>query len=606
MVKNKCKINWKHIDIDPNLNSEGLIGVEECTNYSTLNFTNKATKELKHNHSKKLTKKKRKLSPGEARTLITPSTSGHSGDVFIEDCNNDSNIEDPTVWSNFGLPDLLIKALTALGFTEPTLIQSLTLPAAILGCRDIVGVAETGSGKTLGFGLPILSGILKEKAKIPELTNSRKSLYGLILTPTRELAVQIKNHLTAVAKFTDVSIAIVVGGMAAVKQERILKMGPEIVVATPGRLWELIQQGNSHLSQISDIRFLAIDETDRMLEKGHFEELHNILDRINNDKTAMKKRQNFIFSATLTLVHDLPKYLLKKSKKYKMSPQHKLQNIIDALGITNAKIVDITKGSGMPETLTEYRISCPIEEKDYYVYYFLQKYPSRTLIFCNSIGCVRRVSNLLNILGCRALPLHSLMKQTQRLRNLEKFTKDERGILVATDVAARGLDIPKIKHVLHYQTPRTSESYLHRSGRTARATQLGITVLLIDPSEIQSYVRMCKTLNKSQDLPMFPVQEDCLKSVKHIVNLGRQLDKLELDMRKENSEEGWLRKAAKEMDIIVDDFSKKYDSSTISSRKKFADVKRKELTSLLARPIFPAGFTGNYPQFSSLVTSKIP
>jgi superfamily II DNA/RNA helicase len=133
MVKNKCKINWKHIDIDPNLNSEGLIGVEECTNYSTLNFTNKATKELKHNHSKKLTKKKRKLSPGEARTLITPSTSGHSGDVFIEDCNNDSNIEDPTVWSNFGLPDLLIKALTALGFTEPTLIQSLTLPAAILG-----------------------------------------------------------------------------------------------------------------------------------------------------------------------------------------------------------------------------------------------------------------------------------------------------------------------------------------------------------------------------------------------------------------------------------------------------------------------------------------
>jgi ATP-dependent RNA helicase DDX24/MAK5 len=105
---------------------------------------------------------------------------------------------------------------------------------------------------------------------------------------------------------------------------------------------------------------------------------------------------------------------------------------------------------------------------------------------------------------------------------------------------------------------------------------------------------------------MFPVQEDCLKSVKHIVNLGRQLDKLELDMRKENSEEGWLRKAAKEMDIIVDDFSKKYDSSTISSRKKFADVKRKELTSLLARPIFPAGFTGNYPQFSSLVTSKIP
>lgn len=155
-----------------------------------------------------------------------------------------------------------------------------------------------------------------------------------------------------------------------------------------------------------------------MLEKGHFEELHNILERLNLDKTKAAKRQNFIFSATLTLVHDLPKYRLKKMPK--MTPQQKLNKIMSDLGIKNPKIVDISQGGNTPATLTESRISCGIEEKDYYVYYFLQKHPGRTLIFCNSIGCVRRLANLLSLLGCRPLPLHASMQQRQRLKNLER------------------------------------------------------------------------------------------------------------------------------------------------------------------------------------------
>lgn len=397
-----------------------------------------------------------------------------------------------------------------------------------------MGAAETGSGKTLAFGLPILTGILKikekqtdnqaelsddslsesdeenedenegiDRVKVVKLNKEfRKPLYGLILTPTRELAIQIKNSLSIFTKYTGINMAVVVGGMAAVKQERLLSKHPEIVIATPGRLWELIQSGNPHLSQIDNIRFLAIDETDRMLEHGHFKELHNLLERINLDNDKRKTRQNFVFSATLTLVHDLPKHLINKnkfkSKKiHNLTPEEKLQKIVDMLGINNPKIVDITKGTGTSSTLTECRISCPIEEKDYYVYYFLQKHPGRTLIFCNSIGCVKRLSTLLALLNCHPLPLHASMQQRQRLKNLERFRDTENSILVATDVAARGLDIPCVDHVLHYQTPRTSESYVHRSGRTARASREGITILLMEPNEFKNYIKLCKTLGKS-------------------------------------------------------------------------------------------------------------
>lgn len=200
-------------------------------------------------------------------------------------------------------------------------------------------------------------------------------------------------------------------------------------------------------------------------------------------------------------------------------------------------------------------------------------------------------------------------------------------------MAARGLDIPSIHHVLHYQTPRTSESYVHRSGRTARASQDGLTVLLIEPTELPSYIKLCRTLGKSnfmffrvsrapecfyftaEDIPPFPVQNDVLKTIKEIVNTARSLDKLELQYKKAKSESGWLQKAAEEMDIIIEDrysfFCKytyntsqflnavssmlKYDTSDAQKIKKTADLKRKQLADLLAKPLFPKGFSGKYP-----------
>ena len=150
------------------------------------------------------------------------------------------------------------------------------------------------------------------------------------------------------------------------------------------------------------------------------------------------------------------------------------------------------------QNLTECRLICSIEQKDYYLYYFIQRHPGRTIVFCNSIDCVKRLATLFGLLNCNPLPLHANMIQKQRLKNLERFRDNVNGFLIATDVAARGLDIPNVEHVIHYQVPRTSENYVHRSGRTARANKNGITVIFMEPGEVKSYIKLYRTLKRSK------------------------------------------------------------------------------------------------------------
>ncbi|XP_053618288.1 ATP-dependent RNA helicase DDX24 [Plodia interpunctella] len=437
------------------------------------------------------------------------------------------------------------------------------------------------------------------------VTKTGKPLYALILTPTRELAIQISRHLIAVAKYSGIRIATIVGGMAAVKQERVLQKGPEIVVATPGRLWELLSQGQTHLQQMDCVKFLAIDETDRMIERGHFEELQPLLERLNADDSRRNTRQNFVFSATLTMVHDLPSHMKGKKvtkrgkilnrKIEKMTPQQKIKRLVDMVGITDPKVVDITtQNLGTAETLTESRIACSIEQKDIYLYYILKRHPGRTIVFCNSIGSVRRLAQLFTLLKCRPLPLHASMPQRQRLKNLERFRDDPHGVLVATDVAARGLDIPDVDHVIHYQVPRTAENYVHRSGRTARASKEGITILMMEPSEAYLYGKLCRTLNKTSEVPTFPVPSSSLSLLKETVTVARELDALELRKRRTTQAVGWKEKAAREMDMIIDD-----DDLPIKSADPSIDIvlknKRRKLNALLSSPLLPKSFSFKYP-----------
>jgi ATP-dependent RNA helicase DDX24/MAK5 len=418
----------------------------------------------------------------------------------------------------------------------------------------------------------------------------------------------VKDHLVAAAKHTNIEIAVVVGGMASQKQTRMLRRGPEIVVATPGRLWDLIEDGDPHLSGVTNLRYLAIDETDRMLEKGHFDELRKLLEMINKNKSKSgTRRQNFVLSATLSLVHDLPTHLKHKRNKKALTPQDKLQEIMEMIGVrANPKIVDITRKTATAQTLIESQIRCSLLEKDQYLYYFLVQHPGRTLVFCNSIDCVRRLVNLFQLLDCEPLGLHAQMQQRQRLKNLDRFISNPCAVLIATDVAARGLDIKDVQHVVHYQVPRTAENYVHRSGRTARAQKEGLSIVLIEPGENNTYKKICHTLKRNEELPDFPIDSSIFPSVKKRGQVARELDKVLFRSKKEEVNKSWFKKAAEEADLEYseasdDSCNAKNEISSLdkaketSKRNTNVENKRLELKQLLALPLTQHGFSGKYP-----------
>ncbi|XP_076201463.1 ATP-dependent RNA helicase DDX24 [Aptenodytes patagonicus] len=429
-------------------------------------------------------------------------------------------------------------------------------------------------------------------------SHKKRPLLGLVLTPTRELAVQVKHHIDAVAKFTGIKTAILVGGMAAQKQERVLNRKPEIVIATPGRLWELVKERHPHLSNLRQLRCLVIDEADRMVEKGHFLELSQLLE-ILNDSQYNPQRQTFVFSATLTLVHQTPTRVLQKKNAKKMDKKTKLELLMEKVGIKGKpKVIDLTRKEATVETLTETRIHCNTNEKDYYLYYFLLQYPGRTMVFANSIDCVKRLSSLLTILNCDPLPLHANMHQKQRLKNLERFAERDSCVLLTTDVAARGLDIPNVQHVIHYQVPRTSELYVHRSGRTARAANEGLSLLLIGPDDLINFRKIYKTLEKSEELPFFPVETKCMTSVKERMNLARQIEKAEFFNSRAKQHNSWLQQAAEALEIDLDDdmfMGRKASEQEESQKQKMLKGMKKQLKHMLSQPLFKVLMKTKYP-----------
>ncbi|NXN19748.1 DDX24 helicase, partial [Indicator maculatus] len=428
-------------------------------------------------------------------------------------------------------------------------------------------------------------------------SHKKRPLLGLVLTPTRELAVQVKHHIDAVAKFTGIKTAILVGGMATQKQERVLNRKPEIVIATPGRLWELVKERHPHLSNLRQLRCLVIDEADRMVEKGHFLELSQLLEMLN-DSQYNPQRQTFVFSATLTLVHQIPTRLLQKKNAKKIDKKTKLELLMEKVGIkAKPKVIDLTRKEATVETLTETRIHCNTNEKDYYLYYFLLQYPGRTMVFANSIDCVKRLSSLLTILNCNPLPLHANMHQKQRLKNLERFAERESCVLLTTDVAARGLDIPNVQHVIHYQVPRTSELYVHRSGRTARAASEGLSLLLIGPEDLINFRKIYKTLEKSEELPFFPVETKCMTSIKERVNLARQIEKAEYFNSQAKQHNSWLQQAADALEIDLDDdmLMGKANEQEESQKQKMLKGMKKQLKHMLSQPLFKVLMKTKYP-----------
>ncbi|XP_007902063.1 ATP-dependent RNA helicase DDX24 [Callorhinchus milii] len=446
--------------------------------------------------------------------------------------------------------------------------------------------------------------------EVDAVCNDENPLMGLVLTPTRELAVQVKHHIDAVAKFTGIRTAILVGGMAPQKQERVLSRKPEIVIATPGRLWDLIKEKHPHLSHLRQLRCLVIDEADRMVEKGHFAELTELLELLNN-KEYHPKRRIFVFSATLTMVHQAPSRILSKKHGKNIDKDTKLEILMQKIGMrTKPKVIDLTRKEGTVETLTETRIQCQAEEKDFYLYYFLLQYPGRTMVFANSIDCIRRLNGLLTHLECNPLPLHANMHQKQRLKNLERFAERESCVLLTTDVAARGLDIPNVQHVFHYQIPRTTETYVHRSGRTARASKAGLALMMVGPSDLLFFKKICKALGKDESIPFFPVQLKCMSAIKARVNTARSIEKMEYQYNKAQQHNSWFQQAAEALEVDLDDdvlMGGKHDEADEKQRQRMLKGMKKELKHMLSQPVFKNCLMTRYPtQMGRLILPDLP
>uniref|UniRef100_A0A914ZNG2 ATP-dependent RNA helicase n=2 Tax=Parascaris univalens TaxID=6257 RepID=A0A914ZNG2_PARUN len=507
---------------------------------------------------------------------------------------------DLTAWMPFCLPEEIMRALADLGFTEPTEIQKLVLPSAVRDKLDILGAAETGSGKTLAYAVPLIVRLLEAQNSMEDWA-LQCHLRALILAPTRELVVQIRKHINALIKYTNFKATSIVGGLSQQKQERLLKYRPEIVVATPGRFWSLAGNApqGSYLSDWQKLLCLVVDETDRMVEKGHFEELEFILEAIKSDGNI--KRQTLVFSATLTFVHPAPRRLNVQQSQH-MTTKEKIDRLTEIVGLRKErKVFDITRPLGTAEALTETRMNCSnLAEKDTSVVYLLTRYPGRTLIFMNSVDASRRLYGILVKLQYQPVPLllHARMIQKQRLKNLEKFAEVANSVLLATDVAARGLDIRQVEHVIHYQVPKTAELYVHRCGRTARASHRGLTVLMVDPQDAQYYRRICRNLNREHQLPPFPIDSKHLfDALKERVKAATEVESLEHRMKKISSRETWFEKTAREADLLLDgrEREKQHANEELIDLRRRKKVAEGQLRGALALPL---------PRFGHVLVQK--
>jgi len=502
-----------------------------------------------------------------------------------------------------------LNALSRLGFSAPTHIQAECLPAAIRDRRDIIGAAQTGSGKTLAFGLPILNYLYEEKMRNPDFNPN--GLKALIMVPTRELCMQVCKHVDPIARRVGVRVVPIVGGISHQKQERLLtKHPPAIIAATPGRLWELIREGHAHVNDMSSLKFLVLDEADRMVQQGHYQELTSIFNLVSNQ--AMKRRvegkrdalQTFVFSATLTLPSEMKKRLKRGGGG--AGGGATLEALMDAVPFASSKpkVVDISTSRKIAEKVTESYISCPEKERDAYLYCILAAHPGRTLVFVNAISAVRRIAAVFKILGLPVTSLHAGMQQRARLKALDKFTRNEDSILIATDVAARGLDIKDVACVIHYQIPASVDTYVHRSGRTARAEEDGISIAFVTPKEQGRFQALLHSIgSREEGLPEFPIDLSLMGECRKRVHLACQYDSLTRIDSKVKAEKSWKKLNAEQLGIVLSDDSdeelegrkfsvkrkgaKEYTKTNKEEQFKRANSIKAELDMLLSEPLQP-------------------
>ncbi|XP_074647196.1 putative ATP-dependent RNA helicase DDX47 [Tubulanus polymorphus] len=399
---------------------------------------------------------------------------------------NDGDVEENITFQSLGLCDILCEACKQMKWTKPTKIQTESLPVALKG-NDVIGLAETGSGKTGSFALPILQTLLEKPQR----------LYALILTPTRELAYQISEQFEALGASIGVKCAVIVGGMDMMGQSLALAKKPHIIIATPGRLVDHLE--NTKGFHLRSLKYLVMDEADRILNMDFEQEVDKIL------KVIPRERNTYLYSATMT----------KKVQK------------LQRASLKNPVKVEVSSKYQTVDKLVQSYLFIPVKYKDAYLVYLLNELAGNSfMVFCSTCANTQRVALMLRNLGFTAIPLHGQMSQAKRLGTLNKFKSKDRSILIATDVASRGLDIPHVDVVLNFDIPTHSKDYIHRVGRTARAGRSGRAVTFVTQYDVELYQRIEHLIGKT--LPLYDTNEEEVMLLMERVSEAQRIAKMEM------------------------------------------------------------------------------
>jgi len=380
-----------------------------------------------------------------------------------------------------GVCDELAQACASLGWKAPSAIQTESIPQALQG-KDVIGLAQTGSGKTGAFALPILQ----------ELLDSPQAFFALVLSPTRELAIQIAEQFEALGAGIGVKTATLVGGIDMMSQSIALGKRPHVVVGTPGRVVDHLT--NTKGFGLKQLKVLCLDEADRLLNLDFEQEIDQIL------KVVPRDRRTQLFSATMT------------------SKVAKLQRAC----LRNPVKVEVSAKYSTVDSLKQNYLFVPAKHKDCYVnYLFDELSASTTMVFTRTCDQTRKLALVARNLGFGAVPIHGQMSQPKRLGALNKFKSGERSILVATDVASRGLDIPAVDVVINYDVPQNSKDYVHRVGRTARAGRSGLAVTLVTQYDVELYQKIERLIGKK--LEAYPAPEEAVLLLNERVNEAQRI-----------------------------------------------------------------------------------
>ena len=365
-------------------------------------------------------------------------------------------------FEDLNLHPTLIKAVKDQNYTHPTAIQEQAIPL-LLKKNDVLGSAQTGTGKTAAFALPILHHLINERNN----NDGKKRIRTLVVTPTRELAIQIAENFTSYSKYNNITNTVIFGGVKQGTQTTKLSNGVDVLVATPGRLLDLMGQGYISLKHIG---YFVLDEADRMLDMGFIHDIKKILDKLP------KERQSLFFSATM------PKNIVELSSQILKLP----------------KQVSVNPVSSTAETIQQFIYYTNKADKKHLLLHILKdKNINQLLLFSRTKHGADRIARNLKKKNIRASAIHGDKSQNQRQKSLQSFKDFEIRVLVATDIAARGIDIDKLSYVLNYDIPNESETYVHRIGRCGRAGDTGVSISICEPEE-NEYVRDIEKLIKQK------------------------------------------------------------------------------------------------------------